>query len=73
MIGATGEVPIVTMKDVIKKFRGNVTAINSDPTRVGELTLISGKKIFLYGGVDYISLNKQLMQIFEIIDLQVHP
>jgi hypothetical protein len=50
--------PVVPMKDILKKFKGKVTAINSDPTRVGELTLMSGKKIFLYGGVDYVSLKK---------------
>ena len=52
--------PVISMQDIFDKYDGKVTAINSDPTRVGELTLISGKKIFMYGGPNYASLKKNI-------------
>lgn len=52
--------PVISMQDIFDRYDGKVTAINSDPTRVGELTLISGKKIFMYGGPNYVSLKKNI-------------
>jgi hypothetical protein len=52
----TEKLPVKSIEDVYKKFDGKAVAINSDPTRVGELTLPSGKKIFMYGGPAYLSL-----------------
>ncbi len=52
----TEKLPVRSIEDVYKKFDGKAVAINSDPTRVGELTLPSGKKIFMYGGPAYLSL-----------------
>ena len=52
----TEKLPVRSIEDVYNKFDGKAVAINSDPTRVGELTLPSGKKIFMYGGPAYLSL-----------------
>jgi hypothetical protein len=52
----TEKLPVRSIEDVYSKFDGKAVAINSDPTRVGELTLPSGKKIFMYGGPAYLSL-----------------
>jgi hypothetical protein len=56
----TEVLPVLSLDDIFDKYDGKVTAINSDPTRVGELTLISGKKIFMYGGPNYASLKKNI-------------
>ena len=56
----TEVLPVLSMQDIFDRYDGKVTAINSDPTRVGELTLISGKKIFMYGGPNYASLKKNI-------------
>lgn len=50
------KLPIRSILELFEKFKGRAVAINSDPTRVGELTLPSGKKIFMYGGPAYLSL-----------------
>ena len=50
--------PVKTMQEISDQFGGKITMINSDPTRVGKLKLISGKEIFLYGGPDYNALSK---------------
>lgn len=52
----TEKLPIRSILELFEKFKGRAVAINSDPTRVGELTLPSGKKIFMYGGPAYLSL-----------------
>jgi hypothetical protein len=38
------------------KYDGRAVVINSDPTRVGDLVLPSGEKIFMYGGPGYLSI-----------------
>lgn len=48
--------PEVSLEEKAKQFNNKAIAINSDPTRVGELTLPSGKKIFMYGGLNYTAL-----------------
>lgn len=48
--------PEVSLEEKAKEFNNKAIAINSDPTRVGELTLPSGKKIFMYGGLNYTAL-----------------
>jgi hypothetical protein len=50
------KLPIRTLEDIHGAFGGRAVVINSDPTRVGELTLPSGKKIFMYGGPGYLSV-----------------
>ena len=45
-----------SLNDVYEKFGGKAVVINSDPTRVGTLTLPSGKTIFMYGGPAYLSV-----------------
>lgn len=52
----TEVLPKRTLQDVYDQYEGKAVVINSDPTRVGELTLPSGKKIFMYGGPGYLSL-----------------
>lgn len=52
----TEKLPVRSIRELFEKFKGRAVAINSDPTRVGELTLPSGKKIFMYGGPAYLSL-----------------
>lgn len=48
--------PQKSLDEVYNQFGGKAVVINSDPTRVGELTLPSGKKIFMYGGPAYLSI-----------------
>lgn len=48
--------PRRSLEDIHSQFEGKAVVINSDPTRVGELTLPSGKKIFMYGGPGYLSV-----------------
>lgn len=48
--------PTKSMLDAYNEFGGKAVAINSDPTRVGNLTLPSGKEIFMYGGLNYTAL-----------------
>lgn len=48
--------PRRSLEDLYNQFEGKAVVINSDPTRVGELTLPSGKKIFMYGGPGYLSV-----------------
>lgn len=50
------KLPVLSLDEIYKKYGGKVTAINSDPTRVGNLKLPSGKEIFLYGGPAYTSI-----------------
>lgn len=50
------KIPVLSLDEIYKKYGGKVTAINSDPTRVGKLKLPSGKEIFLYGGPAYTSI-----------------
>jgi len=52
----TVSLPSKSMMDVYNEFGGNAVAINSDPTRVGNLVLPSGKEIFMYGGLNYTAL-----------------
>jgi 2-polyprenyl-3-methyl-5-hydroxy-6-metoxy-1,4-benzoquinol methylase len=52
------KLPVKTMQEISDKFDGKITIINSDPTRVGKLKLLSGKEIFLYGGPGYNALSK---------------
>jgi len=52
----TVTLPSKSMMDVYNEFGGNAVAINSDPTRVGNLVLPSGKEIFMYGGLNYTAL-----------------
>lgn len=48
--------PTKSLLDAYNEFGGKAVAINSDPTRVGNLTLPSGKEIFMYGGLNYTAL-----------------
>ncbi len=48
--------PVKSMNDVYNEFGGRAIAINSDPTRVGNLKMPSGKEIFMYGGLNYTAL-----------------
>lgn len=50
------DLPRRSLQDLYDQFEGKAVVINSDPTRVGELTLPSGKKIFMYGGPGYLSV-----------------
>lgn len=50
------QLPQRSLEDVYQQYEGKAVVINSDPTRVGELTLPSGKKIFMYGGPAYLSI-----------------
>ena len=52
--------PVRSMQDIYNSYGGKVVMINSDATRVGNLTLPSGKEIFLYGGTEYIALKKNV-------------
>ena len=48
--------PVRSLKEVYDTYKGRSVSINSDPTRVGELKLPSGKTIFMYGGPDYLAI-----------------
>ena len=50
------KLPVKSMTDVYNQFGGRAIAINSDPTKVGMLKMISGKEIFMYGGPNYTAL-----------------
>lgn len=52
--------PTLSLSEIHKKFDGKAVIINSDPTRVGELILPSGKKIFMYGGPAYLSVKENV-------------
>ena len=52
----TESLPARSLQELYDTFGGKAVVINSDPTRVGELTLPSGKKIFMYGGPGYLSV-----------------
>jgi hypothetical protein len=54
------DLPVRSLKDIYDNYGGKVVFINSDPTKVGNLKLISGKEIFLYGGPEYMSLTKNI-------------
>lgn len=49
-------IPTRTLEDVYNSYGGKAVVINSDPTRVGELKLPSGKTIFMYGGPGYLAI-----------------
>lgn len=48
--------PQKSLTEIYEQFGGKAVVINSDPTRVGTLTLPSGKTIFMYGGPAYLSV-----------------
>lgn len=48
--------PQKSLTEIYEQFGGKSVVINSDPTRVGTLTLPSGKTIFMYGGPAYLSV-----------------
>jgi hypothetical protein len=48
--------PKRSLEDVYNTYNGKAVVINSDPTRVGSLSLPSGKNIFMYGGPGYLSI-----------------
>jgi hypothetical protein len=48
--------PQKSLEEVYEQFGGKAVVINSDPTRVGELQLPSGKTIFMYGGPAYLAV-----------------
>ena len=50
------KLPVVSLEDLYDKYDGKAVVINSDPTRVGDLVLPSGKEIFMYGGPGYLSI-----------------
>jgi hypothetical protein len=50
------KLPVVSLEDMYDKYDGRAVVINSDPTRVGDLVLPSGEKIFMYGGPGYLSI-----------------
>lgn len=52
----TESLPTKTLQEIYDMFGGRAVVINSDPTRVGELKLPSGKTIFMYGGPGYLSV-----------------
>jgi len=56
----TVKLPTRSLEDVLDQFEDKVTIINSDPTRVGNLTLPSGEKIFMYGGPGYMSIKENV-------------
>jgi len=53
-------IPTKSLTEVFNEYNGKAVFINSDPTRVGEHKLTSGKSIFLYGGGDYNSLKENV-------------
>lgn len=53
-------IPTKSLTEVFDEYNGKAVFINSDPTRVGEHKLTSGKSIFLYGGGDYNSLKENV-------------
>lgn len=54
------KLPVRTLNDIHKQFDGKSVVINSDPTKVGELALPSGKTIFTYGGPGFVSLKNNV-------------
>lgn len=56
----SSNLPQRSIADIHEAFGGKAVVINSDPTRVGELTLLSGKKIFMYGGPGYLSIKDNI-------------
>lgn len=54
------KLPVKSLKDVLADFDNKAVAINTDPTRVGKLTLPSGKEIFMYGGPNYSALKENV-------------
>jgi hypothetical protein len=52
--------PQKSLDEVYEQFGGKAVVINSDPTRVGELKLPSGKTIFMYGGPAYLSVKENV-------------
>lgn len=54
------KLPVKSLKDVLSEFDNKAVAINTDPTRVGKLTLPSGKEIFMYGGPNYSALKENV-------------
>lgn len=52
--------PVVSLEELYDKYDGKAIVINSDPTRVGELKLPSGKNIFMYGGPGYLSIKNNV-------------
>lgn len=52
--------PVKSLKDALSEFENKAIAINTDPTRVGKLTLPSGKEIFMYGGPNYSALKENV-------------
>lgn len=52
----TVSLPKKSLNEIYNQYNGKAVVINSDPTRVGELKLPSGKTIFMYGGPAYLSV-----------------
>lgn len=67
----TEKLPVKSISEVYDQFGGKAVAINSDPTRVGELTLPSGKKIFMYGGPAYLSLKDNVQAMIGFATTQL--
>lgn len=67
----TEQLPVKNIQEVYDEFGGKAVAINSDPTRVGELTLPSGKKIFMYGGPAYLSLKDNVKSMIGFATTQI--
>lgn len=52
----TVKLPTRSLEDVLDQFNDKISVINSDATKVGWVTLTSGKEIFLYGGPGFLSI-----------------
>lgn len=52
--------PVKSMQDVYNEFGGRAIAINSDPSKVGNLKMPSGKEIFMYGGPNYTAIKENV-------------
>jgi|GEM_PF-3236426 len=50
------KLPVKSLKEVLDPFGNRAIAINSDPTKVGKLKLLSGEEIFMYGGLNYSAI-----------------
>ena len=50
------KLPIKSLKEVLAPFGNRAIAINSDPSKVGKLKLLSGEEIFMYGGLNYSAI-----------------
>lgn len=52
--------PVKSLKDLLKEYGDNVIVVNSDPTGLGTVTLPSGKKIHLDGGIGYMAIEENI-------------